>query len=116
FANAGLFLRKNVLSPPRSKCAPELRESRKMWGAVQPGATTFGNRGGSKLSSLPHVLFIMSAEPVHPVVVLRIAHDGVNVIGLLDGEFDNQRWPMNSIVKGAANVVGRATPGKVQLS
>src|SRR5262245_63000781 len=57
----------------------------------------------------------MQAEPVHAVIVLRVAHDRVDVIGLLNGEFDNQARSMDPVIEGTANVVCRAAPGKVQL-
>src|SRR5262249_14656133 len=66
-------------------------------------------------SSAPRMFLIMQAEPVHSVVVLWVSHDGVDVIGLLNGEFDDQPRSMNPIVEGAANIVGRTAPRKVQL-
>src|SRR5262249_31816620 len=39
----------------------------------------------------------------------------MDVIGHLNGELDDQPWPMHPIVEGAANVVGGTAPGKMQL-
>src|SRR5437667_10618027 len=61
------------------------------------------------------MFLIVQAEPVHAVVVLWVSHDRVDVIGLLNGEFDNQARSMEAVIEGAANVVCRAAPGKVQL-
>ena len=61
------------------------------------------------------MFLIVQAEPVHSVVVLRVSHDGVDMIGLLNREFDDQAWSMNPIVEGAAKIVGRTPPRKVQL-
>src|SRR5262249_11868734 len=61
------------------------------------------------------MFLIVQAEPVHSVVVLRVSHDGVDVIGLLNGEFDDHAWSMNPIVEGAAKIAGRTAPQKVQL-
>src|SRR6266852_2527587 len=66
-------------------------------------------------SSTPRMFLIVQAQPIHSVIVLWIAHDGVDVIGLLNSEFDNQPWSMNPIVEGAAKVVCRTAPRKVQL-
>ena len=61
------------------------------------------------------MFLVVQAQPVHSVVVLWVSHDGVDVIGLLNGEFDDQPRSMNPIVEGAANIVGRTAPRKVQL-
>jgi len=61
------------------------------------------------------MLLIVLPQPVHAVIVLRVAHDGVDVIGFLNGEFDDQPRSMHPIIEGAANVVGGAAPGKMQL-
>src|SRR5260221_11466760 len=61
------------------------------------------------------MLLIVLPKPVHGVIVLRVAYDGVDVIGFLNGEFDDQPRSMHPIVEGAANVVGGAAPGKMQL-
>jgi hypothetical protein len=69
----------------------------------------------SPSSSTPRVFLIVLAQPVHSVIVLRVSHDSVDVIWLLNGEFDDQPWSMKPIVEGAAKVVGRTAPRKVQL-
>src|SRR4029450_6623621 len=61
------------------------------------------------------MLLIVQAEPVHSVVVLRVSHDGVDMIGFLNGEFDDHAWSMNPIVEGAAKIAGWTAPRKVQL-
>jgi len=61
------------------------------------------------------MLLIMQAQPVHSIVVLWVSHDGVDVIGLLNGEFDDQPRSVHPIVEGAAKIVGRTAPRKVQL-
>src|SRR6266436_4093424 len=61
------------------------------------------------------MFLVVQAQPVHSVIVLWVSHDGVNVIGLLNGEFDDQSRSMNPIVEGAANIVARTAPRKVQL-
>src|SRR6201981_279015 len=71
---------------------------------------------GSAPSSSPVcMLLIVLPQPVHAVIVLRVAHDGVDVMGFLNGEFDDQPRSMHPIIEGAANVVGGAAPGKMQL-
>ena len=61
------------------------------------------------------MFLIVAAEPILSVIVLRIAHDGVDVIGFLNGEFDDQPRSMHPIIEGAANVIGGTAPGKMQL-
>ena len=61
------------------------------------------------------MFLVVQAQPVHSVVVLWVSHDGVGVIGLLNGEFDDQPRSMNPIVEGTASIVGRTAPRKVQL-
>jgi hypothetical protein len=56
------------------------------------------------------MLLIVPAQPIHAVVVLRVPHDGVDVIELLDGELDDQSRLMDPIIKGAADVAGRTAP------
>src|SRR5215471_18758115 len=69
----------------------------------------------ARSSSAEGMLLIVAAQPVHAVVVLRVAHDGVDVIGLLDREFDDQPRTMDPIVERVAEIVGRTTPREVQL-
>ena len=61
------------------------------------------------------MFLIVQTQPVHSVIVLRVPHDGVDVIGLLNSEFDDQPRSMNPIVEGAAKIVCRTAPRKVQL-
>src|SRR5437588_11430473 len=70
---------------------------------------------GPPSSSRPRMCLVVQAKPVHPVIVLRVSHDGMDVIWLLNGEFDDQSRSMKPIVEGAAKVAGRAAPRKVQL-
>jgi hypothetical protein len=48
------------------------------------------------------MLLIVLPQPIHAVIVLRVAHDGVDVIGLLNGEFDDQPRPMHPIMMAAS--------------
>src|SRR5215470_9522830 len=61
------------------------------------------------------MLLIVLPQPIHAVIVLRVAHDGVDVIGFLNGEFDDQPRSMHPIIEGTANVAGGTAPGKMQL-
>jgi len=61
------------------------------------------------------MFLIVQAEPIHAVVVLWVSHDRVDVIGLLNGEFDNQARSVDAVIEEAAHVACRAAPGKVQL-
>ena len=61
-------------------------------------------------SSAPRMFFIMKAQPVHSIIVLWVSHDGVDVIGLLNSELDDQPRSMNPIVEGAAEIVSRPAP------
>src|SRR5262249_310917 len=61
------------------------------------------------------MFLVVQAQPVHSIVVLWVSHDGVDVSGVVNGEFDDQPRCVNSIVEGAANIVGRTAPRKVQL-
>src|SRR5262249_15521691 len=66
-------------------------------------------------SSAECVLLVMHSEPVLAVIILRVAHDGMDVVGLLHSEFDDQARPVNPVIEGAAKIIGRTAPGEVQL-
>src|SRR6478736_911989 len=78
--------------------------------ASPPNTARRFNPDSALSSSTPGMLLIVPAQPIHAVVVLRVAHDGVDVIELLDGELDDQSRPMDPIIKGATHVVGRTAP------
>src|SRR5262249_36872202 len=85
------------------------------------GRSDRGDRAGEwvsstpQSSSTPRMFLIVQAQPIHSVVVLRVAHDGVDVIGLLHSEFDDHSRTMNAVVEGAAKIVCGTPPREVQL-
>ena len=90
-------------------------------------AQTFPRRGGWRTSiqrrdnstqsspRAPGVLLIVQPQPVHPIIVLWISHDGVDVIWLLNSEFDDQPRSMNPIIERTSKVIRRTPPREVQL-
>src|SRR5260370_22886079 len=61
------------------------------------------------------MVVVAQPAPSHAVVVLWVWHQRVDVIGLLNGEFDNQARSVDAVIEEAAHVACRAAPGKVQL-